>query len=311
MKYENWLNEWLDNCVRLSVKRRTYVRYKELVHDHIAVKLGNYELGELSPLVLQRFVRELVQSGNCRTGRGLAASSVNGIITVVQNSLKAAFSFGLSGEYVADRISRPKPREKEITCFTASEQKILENAVRCGTKTKMYGIMICLYTGLRIGELLALTWNDVDLKGGTLSVNKTCCDGKDDNGKFTRLVGTPKTASSNRIIPMPRQLTPFLHEMKKRSVSENVVTGMYGQTVSVRAYQRSFASFLKRLHIAHKGFHALRHTFASRALECGMDVKTLSEILGHKNATITLNRYVHTQTDHKREMMNRVGRLMT
>ena len=97
MKYENWLNEWLDNCVRLSVKRRTYVRYKELVHDHIAVKLGNYELGELSPLVLQRFVRELVQSGNCRTGRGLAASSVNGIITVVQNSLKAAFSFGLSG----------------------------------------------------------------------------------------------------------------------------------------------------------------------------------------------------------------------
>ena len=80
--------------------------------------------------------------------------------------------------------------------------------------------------------------------------------------------------------------------------------------ISIRAYQRSFELFLKRLNIPHKGFHSLRHTFATRALECGMDVKTLSEILGHKNANVTLNRYVHSLMEHKREMMNRLGKLL-
>jgi integrase len=89
-----------------------------------------------------------------------------------------------------------------------------------------------------------------------------------------------------------------------------MIAGNNGKVVSVRSYQQSFECLLKNLHIDHKGFHSLRHTFATRAIECGMDIKTLSEILGHKNPTITLNRYAHSLMDHKREMMNKLGKLL-
>ena len=101
----------------------------------------------------------------------------------------------------------------------------------------------------------------------------------------------------------------MMKALKKRSVSPFVVSAS-GNPVSVRSYQRSFELLLKKLKIPHRGFHSLRHTFATRALECGMDVKTLSEILGHKNPTVTLNRYAHSLMEHKADMMNRLGKLL-
>ena len=160
------------------------------------------------------------------------------------------------------------------------------------------------------GELLALEWSDIDFQKGIISVSKSCHDGKDDNGQFARITDTPKTETSEREIPFPKQLIPYLRNLKKDSNSVYVIASDSDKLISVRAYQRSFELFLKRLHIPHKGFHSLRHTFATRALECGMDVKTLSEILGHKNANVTLNRYVHSLMEHKREMMNRLGKLL-
>ena len=111
------------------------------------------------------------------------------------------------------------------------------------------------------------------------------------------------------MIPLPKQLLPKLKSIKKSSDSDFVVSAD-GNAVSVRSYQRSFELLLKRQNIAHRGFHSLRHTFATRALECGMDVKTLSEILGHKNPTVTLNRYAHSLLEHKTAMMNRLGKLL-
>ena len=175
----------------------------------------------------------------------------------------------------------------------------------------MFGVVLCLYTGLRIGELLALEWKDIDFSNGTISVTKTCYDGKDNNGKYTRITDTPKTPTSQRVIPFPKQLISYLKSVRKQDKSDFVVSSGSNKSLSVRAYQRSFELLLKKLNISHKGFHALRHTFATRALECGMDVKTLSEILGHKNATVTLNRYVHSLMEHKKDMMNRVGKLFT
>lgn len=257
------------------------------------MKLGEYELDELTPLVLQRYITELIESGNMKTGKGLAANSVNGIITVIQNSLKLAYALGTIKEYAADKIRRPKTKEKEVTCFTLSEQKKIERAALAGKETKWLGIVVCLYTGLRIGELLALEWKDVDFQKGVLTVSKSRHEGKDENGKYAQIVESPKTVSSRRCIPLPKQILCELRMLKRKSRSVYVISN--GESsIPVRSYQRSFERLLKKLDIPHKGFHALRHTFATRALECGMDVKMLSELLGHKDPAVTLRRYVHS-----------------
>lgn len=309
MKYKDWLKEWLDNYIEPTAKTRTFSRYSEIVEQHIIPKLGEFELDELSPAVLQHYITELLQSGNLKTGRGLAANSVSAIINVIQNSLRTAFNLGYTKEYTADRIKRPKSQEKDVSCFSIQEQKKIEQAVLNSKKDKMFGVMLCLYTGLRVGELLALKWTDFDLQKGHLSVSRSCHDGKGKDGKYIRIEDTPKTSSSRRIIPLPKQLLPLIKDYKKKSDSEYVVSSN-GKPVSVRSYQRSFDLLQRKLGIAHRGFHSLRHTFATRALECGMDVKTLSEILGHKSPTVTLNRYVHSLMEHKQDMMNRLGKLL-
>ena len=167
--------------------------------------------------------------------------------------------------------------------------------------------MLCLYTGLRIGELLSLTWDDIDLQKGIITVSKSCHDSWE-NGEYVKVIDTPKTDFSERIIPLPKQLLSRLREYKKSSSENYVICGERVHGVQVRSYQKSFELLLKRLKLPHKGFHSLRHTFATRALECGMDIKTLSEILGHKNPTITLKRYAHSMLEHKTEMMNRLGK---
>lgn len=308
MKYEKWLGEWLENYIRPSVKNKTYTRYQEIIYQHIIPKLGNIEIEEIMPFELQHFVTELVKSGNLKTGKELSVNSVNAIITVVQGSLKVAYMLGYTKEYVADKIKRPKAREKKIECFSIEEQRKIEGYILNSKSGKLYGVIICLYTGLRIGELLALEWSDIDFKKEELHICKTCYDGKDKQGKFTRLIDEPKTVSSNRTFPIPKQLVAILKKMRKNSKSTYVISkGEKG--IFVRSYQRSFELILKKLDIERKGFHSLRHTFATRALECGMDVKTLSEILGHKNPNVTLNRYAHSLMEHKKSMMNKLGRL--
>lgn len=304
MKYIDWLVQWIENYIRSSVKVRTYERYKLIVEQHIKDKVGGIELNDLSPLVLQSFITELLQCDNKKTGKGLAANSVNAVISVIQSSLKTAHLLGLTKEYMANKLKRPKLAEKPVECFSLAEQKQIEHAIRSGKKDKLYGIILCLYSGLRIGELMALQWSDIDFVKGVLTVSKSCHDGKDG-----LIIDEPKTTTSRRMIPLPKQLLPMMKALKRRSVSPFVVSAS-GNPVSVRSYQRSFELLLKKLKIPHKGFHSLRHTFATRALECGMDVKTLSEILGHKNPTVTLNRYAHSLMEHKADMMNRLGKLL-
>ena len=304
MEYKNWLNIWLENYIKPSTKERTYIRYKQIIGTHIASKIGKIDVNALSPVILQSFVTELLNCGNVKTGEGLSANTVNTIISVIQNSLRTAHLLGYAKEYTANMIKRPKIKERKIECFTLSEQKKIEAAIFESKKTKLFGIVLCLYSGLRIGELIALQWKDIDLTKGLLTISRSCHD-----TSCGLVFGEPKTATSRRIIPLPKQLLPKLKSIKKNSRSSFVVS-VGGNAVSVRSYQRSFELLLKKLKIDHRGFHSLRHTFATRALECGMDVKTLSEILGHKNPTITLNRYAHSLLEHKSAMMNKLGKLL-
>ena len=307
MKYKEWLYDWLELYEKESVKPRTYKQYEDIINKRLIPSLGDYDMEELTPIVLQRYIVELSQKGNIRTGKGLAPNSVNSIILVLHSSLSMAYVLGFTKDFHVDKIKRPKISEKPIESFNKDEQKKIEQAVLSDKRDKMFGIILCLYTGLRIGELLALEWSDIDFVKGELTVSKTCYDGKDVNSRSCRLTGTPKTESSKRTIPIPKQIIPHLKAIKKRSTSKYVVG--QNKIITVRSYQRSFELLLKKHNISHHGFHALRHTFATRAIECGMDVKSLSEILGHKNPSITLKRYVHSFMEHKRDYMNRLGKL--
>lgn len=308
MKYIEWLNIWLNNYIKPSAKERTHIRYAQLIRTHIAPKIGEIDVNDLTPIVLQSFVTELLNSGNLRTGKELSPNFVNTVISVVQNSLKTANLVDIAAEYSANKIKRPKTKEKQVNCFSVSEQKKIENYILQSGKDKLFGIVLCLYTGLRIGELLALSWEDIDFGKGLLFVSKTCHDGNDGE-KHIRITDSPKTVNSRRVIPLPKQILPLLKGVKKHSECEYIVADG-DKPVFVRSYQRTFELLLKKLHVPHKGFHSLRHTFATRAIECGVDVKTLAELLGHKNATITLNRYAHSLLEHKVDMMNRLGKLL-
>lgn len=308
MKYEEWLKEWLDLYVRPTVKKKTFHGYSESVRLYIVPRLGGYEMEELSATLLQKFTVELSETGNCRTKSGLSANTVGNIVTLVQKSLKQAVNVGVLEKQYSEHIVRPKAREKKVECFSLNEQKKIEKYILCSEKTKLIGIVLCLYTGVRIGELLALTWKDVSFKDGILSVTKACHDSFE-AGRYIKVIDTPKTDCSVRNIPVPKQILVILKAAKKTSESQYIVANGEKE-ISVRSYQRTFEIILERLHIPHRGFHSLRHTFATRALECGMDVRTLSEILGHKNPTVTLSRYAHSMLEHKTAMMNKLGKLL-
>ena len=302
MKYHLWAEQWLDYYIKSSVKERTYVKYRRLLHTYILPELGNKDMDEITATDLQKLTAGL-------TTEGLAPNTVNGIISVLKATLNKANMLGIVEKKQSDLIVRPKAREKQITCFERNEQKKLENYILQGKRMNLYGIILSLYTGLRIGELLALEWSDVDFKKCVLTVRSSCHDSWQ-NGKYIKICDTPKTECSYRTIPIPKQLIPYLKAMKKAARCSFVVDGRTPYGAQIRSYQRTFKLVLKKLSLPYRSFHTLRHTFATRALECGVDVRTLSEILGHKNPNITLRRYAHSLMTHKTEMMNKIGKLL-
>lgn len=304
MKYKEWIEEWMNLYVHTSCKRRTCERYEQVIRNYVLPFWGDYELEGITVNAVQRFIYILQSSKSIKTGETLSSNYIKMIVNVVQNSLKIAYLNGYIENVANGKIVKPKVVEKQIKCFSVSEQKAIEMAIENDKRCKMKGIVICLYTGLRIGELLALAWSDIDLEKRILTVSKTCYDGKIE-GKRTRIIDTPKTPCSQRQIPLPKNVVSILKSLHRTSKCEYIIADG-AKPVFMRSYQRSFELLLKKNSIEHKGFHSLRHTFATRALECGMDVKSLSEILGHKNATITLNRYSHSMWEHKAEMMDKI-----
>ena len=302
MKYKDWLEQWLTCYVKTRTKQRTYEKYCIQTKRHIIPNLGHYEMEELTALRLQQFVVVLSE-------KGLLSNTQNGVISVVKQSLKNAVDLNIVEKEYSNRIRRPKKNERQVGCFTKEEQRKIEAFALTSAKLKTRGIIIALYTGLRIGELLALQWSDVDLTNGQLAVRKSCYDAWE-NGRYVKKIEEPKTQNSLRTIPIPKHLVRLFEELKTKNACAYVISNHRTHGVQIRSYQRTFESILKKLNIPHRGFHSLRHTFATRALECGMDVKTLSEILGHSDPNVTLRRYAHSLTEHKKQMMDRVGNLL-
>ena len=308
MKLNEWLDIWLNKYCRYAVKLRTYDRYKYIIEKHINPKLGNYELDDLSAVILQDFVLGELERGNLNTQGPLANNSVIGIVNVLKSSLAEAKDLEVTSKDYSGKIKLPMSTEKPVTAFERHEQEKLEKYC-LQAKNNYIGIVICLYTGIRLGELLALTWDDIDFSTGLMSINKTAYRIKQ-NGAPQIVVDQPKTKNSKRIIPLPKQLIEILKKIKKNSKSIYVLSTRSGGMVGTRAYQKTFERILKKLEIPYKNFHSLRHTFATRAIEMGMDVKTLSEILGHKNPVVTLTRYTHSLLSYKTDMMNKMGKML-
>lgn len=309
MKLNDWLNIWLNKYVKMSAKLRTYNIYKETIEKHINPVLGEYELEELTPDILQSFVLEKKEKGNLITGGKLANNTVIGMTNLLKQAIKDAILLGNSSLGAMPYVKLPTPNEKEVTAFEKCEQEKLEKFCLNSKKKNYVGIVICLYTGIRLGELLSLTWNDVDFDKKYLYINKTSYTAKKED-KYTIIIDTPKTKSSTRIIPLPKQIVGILKRMKKSSKSNYIISTNKSKIVGTRSYQRTFEMIQKKLRIPYKNFHSLRHTFATRAIEMGMDVKTLSEILGHKNPVVTLTRYTHSMMSYKTDMMNKMGKML-
>ena len=213
----------------------------------------------------------------------------------------------IAGLNFTGEVALPKVRQKAVEVFTKPELLEIGKTVLRRPDETGVGILLTAYTGIRLGELCGLQWQDVNVDAGTLHVQRTVERIAQAGGGTCLTVQTPKTESSDRWIPIPREMLEML-KADHRSPDAYLLTG--GVTLpDPRTCQYRYKALLNRCGVGYRSFHALRHTFATRALECGMDIKTLSELMGHKNASITLNRYAHSMMDTKIAAMNKLEKL--
>lgn len=301
------LEEWL-YMTKAEVKESTYSRYVFIVRKHIEPQLGDYKLSELNSAVMNSFIREKLMSGGLRDNSGLSPKTVSSILSVIKLAAKYGEEQGYS---ISRRLIIRSPRQKtpDIHVLSWDEQIALEQAVLEHWDYSSIGIILSLYTGLRIGEVCALKWGDINLNSKTISIERTIMriqDTSPDAESKTRiLVDRPKTDSSIRQIPLPDFLVDILKSYAG-SKDAYIITGTHNY-MEPRNYYRKFRKLLKSCNLENYNYHALRHTFATRCIEAGFDAKSLSEILGHSDVSITLKRYVHPSMDLKRKNMERLA----
>ena len=280
---------WLNKYTKHAVKKRSYERYEGIIRNNLSPRFGSIDIKKITSISIQDFILEMLNGKESKTK--LSENTIYSIISVLKQSLKLAYNLELISKLPFQTVKMPKIEEKKIEVFNVDEyNKIIDYCLN--RKRSYIGIVVSLFTGIRIGELLALEWNDIDFDKKLLCISKTCYQSKVD-GVYTTVIDKPKTKSSNRVIPLPKQLVAFLKKYKKYSKSKYIVSKSNQDIMPIRSYQKTFKGILKKLDIPYRSFHSLRHTFATYALENGMDVKSLAEILGHKNPRVTLNRITY------------------
>ena len=309
MKIKELFEMWLEKYAKLTVKIRTFNKYEYVVKSYINPIIGELSLNECNCSVMQDYVCNLLRLKSKKNEAPLSTNTVYGIVQVLKEGFNLAMDLELITKNPTLKIKLPFVNEKEVVALTREEQKAIEQYCLSKPKTNCIGIIISLYTGIRLGELLALTWDDIDFDKKLMMIKKTSYSAKIE-GKYVIVVDKPKTKKSNRIIPLPDKLVNLLLIHKMDSTSDHIISTRNNTIVEVRSYQRTFSSILSKCNIKHYNYHCLRHTFATRGLELGMDIKTLSEILGHSNVSTTLNRYAHSLLDYKIQEMNKVISLL-
>ena len=298
------LQLWLKSN-RAKLKEQTCEKYNSCMDNHIIPCLGDMEFAALTSTVVNDFLYQKQNSGRLDGKGGLSKNYVR-MISIIVNS---AISFGIAEGFrppMGGKLYKPKIEKKHIRALQPWEQSRLENALGSDLHGAGLAIYLSLHTGLRIGEICSLRWSDIDFQSKMIHV-KSSVARLDQNGKTRIVIGSPKTASSNRVIPLTNCLAEILSAEYNQSKSVFVVGTVAGDCfLSPRTLENRYKAILKRAGISPVPFHSLRHTFATRCIESGMDIKSLSEILGHSSVSITLDIYVHPSMELKRTCMERL-----
>lgn len=288
-------------------KGATEMKYDNLIDKHILPVLGSYKLLEINAFLLADFMNNKLQNGRIDRKGGLSPSYVRTIMLIVFEIIDFAVGEDMCPP-IKTKIRKPSIEKNELDVLDVSSQARLEKHLISKPEETNIGILISLNTGLRIGEICALKWTDIDFKRAILHVRSTVTRVKStDSSKHTKLIiDRPKTKSSVRDIPISGTLMQILILLYENHKSEYVISEKAG-FVSPRTFEYRFHKVLNECQMPPINYHVLRHTFATRCVEFGVDVKTLSEILGHSNVSITLNTYVHSSMERKREQLEKLA----
>jgi len=293
--------EWLEE-IRIKVKASTYGRYYDTVYAHIVPYFENMGANQLTDETFNAFVREKFDSG-------LSTKTTHDIALVLLQIVE----FGERKQFVAKldyrSICLPKLQTNPVPVLSvADEIKLIPYCISHANHDTI-GILIARYTGIRLGELCALTWRDIDFEIGKLHVTKTLQRIKNTDpsikGKTKIVIDTPKSACSIRSIFIPDFLLAILKQFKGIQDLDCYILSNTKKCVEPRLFQKRYAKILVLAGIAYVNIHVLRHTFATRAIELGFDIKALSEILGHASVRFTLERYVHSSDELKKKYMEK------
>ena len=298
------VTSWLEN-IKIKLKPASYSTYHSKITCHILPGLGRIKTKNINNSCINGFIKEKAESG-------LSTKSVNDLVSLLTQILK----YGEKNNYIQDLdydFPKPKSSNKDLQILSVANQSKLLAFLHSNLNKENLGVLLALYTGIRIGELCALTWSDIDFKSGDLKVNKTLQRIKNTNpqekAKTKIIIGAPKSKKSTREIPLQDFLLDILKSFQGKEQKEQayILTGQSGCFIEPRAYQRKFKTYLQKAGLEDINFHSLRHTFATRAIEQGFDIKSLSEILGHASVSFTLDRYVHSSSERKKSSMEKLS----
>ncbi len=301
MTFEEWLKYWFETYSRRTVKHSTAVSYIGYINGHITPNIGSLTLSALNTDVLQRFINAQADGGSLKGG-GLSPKTLQNMNRMIHKSLEKAIELDLIVKNYASFVEIPHREETEMRVLTVEEQMLLENELKTSTERLAFGVYLSLTLGIRLGEVLGLRWSDIDTRNGIVHIRRTVNRLEKLDGSGTELVvGTPKSKKSLRDIPISEGYCQKLmyywarsSQIMRKPPKDNdyLLRSAVGGPAEPKTMQETFKRILKAAGVADANFHSLRHTFATRAIEKGADVKTLSVLLGHSDVNITLNRYL-------------------
>ena len=309
-KFSCVLDKWLE-FKSGEIKESSKVKYYNSIEQHIKPELGDYYIEKITNKTILSFVCKMKKSGRLDGKGGLSEKTILELLTIVRCTFAYADNIGLQTNCNFYGVGL-RNINAPVRVLSSEEQQKLVHYLNENNNRYTNGIMICLFTGLRIGELCALKWSNIDLKNETITVDSTIqrLQKNNDNKIKTHLVfSSPKSQSSFRTIPIPTIIVERLKEIKPMDCAPEqfVLTGSEHKYIEPRTMQNRFKKCLLETEIESVNFHCLRHTFATRCVELGVDIKVLSEILGHSSVKITLDRYVHNSMEYKKENINKLN----